>query len=661
MPDNESVIQSVMNRNLELTPQKLFYNQHRQISECGYLHFSKVPCDEYAVYVWLVAEAKKLVIKILQMQAHYDQFKLKMSPNLQKAKKQNIILQFSWALEHDKKRQKQCEKNFRFWFDENAQIERYWFLRGEICLSLRFLITRIGAVGFSGTLEKMLQQSVLMSFVNNAVFRDLQTLDDEQIMAGFYQAINSVFQSHLHYPIDANNDQIGAYAKHMMENTPPIVLLLPISQFLFHVDVHYATSTLKKILLHSDDSRYDIFTRRALLDTYLSYVKISTEEASTLLAIPACHVRQALTLPLTLQSVAVNKHLIHYFTHLENNAVLRASMIFARITDFSDENYTEEISQMLLHTLQKDQSALPKKVALQGLIRCYAEQRIIYEKHTQFIHVLQSCLITLKSSALSPELKRSVAILLELICLLQSAADRDYFSRLTQFITQCDVGKKHLLPKDYILENAEKMFRAMSAICYNSWPLDIEIRSSHEIYIFRGIRFRRKLWRLLYEFRHPSSEKCRDISHTSARYFKGDVYITTSLLYDVTQTMVPGDPLLNEADAGYHPFLPLVDQCMPVLHKRRSVQLYSPDGITTINSPDGVLQRFYLWLRLTITFSTAATLRNVSYQEKTAGNYVVYMRKLGASIVFDPHYYVTGLSMQDESVMAFFQQGERMC
>jgi len=190
--------------------------------------------------------------------------------------------------------------------------------------------------------------------------------------------------------------------------------------------------------------------------------------------------------------------------------------------------------------------------------------------------------------------------------------------------------------------------RVLAVISQADFGYDVQSKK-----IIRGHRFGFRWWRLIHEFRHPSPDKRQAFPHTTGRHFSGQIRIPSGILCEVAETKVPGEPLLMESEAGWRPYLPLVDELIDGLPQ---VQIYSSEGITTVSAPKSWWRRRFSVWKLTWHFSHYAQLRN--WQEKgqtPADTYIKALQKLGFTVKFQSHTYPTLPDFRsDQAVQRFF-------
>lgn len=194
-------------------------------------------------------------------------------------------------------------------------------------------------------------------------------------------------------------------------------------------------------------------------------------------------------------------------------------------------------------------------------------------------------------------------------------------------------------------------YKAFMVAASESWPLYANF-GRYKVKMRRGYWFTTKFWRLIYELTHSRPDKRQAFNHTVSRRFDFSIKFATGLLAEVSQTMVPGEPLVMVEEGSYRDFLPLVDDVLigwkelffPL--RRRIVSSY---GLTKIDFPKSFLKRFKASFILSFKFADFAAKRNIVLKDGLGqGPYIKALHDLGYKVRFIPRYSV--LSKRSESV-----------
>ena len=198
-------------------------------------------------------------------------------------------------------------------------------------------------------------------------------------------------------------------------------------------------------------------------------------------------------------------------------------------------------------------------------------------------------------------------------------------------------------------------------ICQDDFPLTLST-GFMKTCLYRGFHFGFRLWRFLFEFKHPSPDKRQAFKHTIGRLFYGNMHCHSQILCELSSTKVPGEPLLMPDESGWRPYLPLVDEILSVLDnagvRNQPTMIYSSEGITTIRPPKWWIKKMWARYKLTRNFYTYAGMRNWEASTKEYPySYVQSLKELGFIIDYTPYSTNSdGIEVKaDPMVSRFFQ------
>lgn len=188
-------------------------------------------------------------------------------------------------------------------------------------------------------------------------------------------------------------------------------------------------------------------------------------------------------------------------------------------------------------------------------------------------------------------------------------------------------------------ERPELLARVLAVMAQDDYGYELlGARSALGPRVRRGDLFRFRTWRALYEFRHPSPDKRQAYSHTIGRIFRGVWHAPSSIMAELAQTRVPGEPLFISGEGGWRPYLPLPDHALSAIDTGETVRIVTSEGVTEMTPPRGFLRRLRSRVRLSLRFVEIAALRNwteARNQPPTA--YVAALRDLGFEIRLRSH------------------------
>ena len=201
--------------------------------------------------------------------------------------------------------------------------------------------------------------------------------------------------------------------------------------------------------------------------------------------------------------------------------------------------------------------------------------------------------------------------------------------------------------------NTEQLGRVLACVAQRDHGFALE-RTGHGWRVWRGHRFGFRLWRLLHEWRHPSPDKRQAFDHTVGRIFRGTLRAPSGVLAELAQTKVPGEPLHMGTEAGWRPYLPLVDELISLLDERDSdgpLRTFTAEGVTEVFAPPKLAVRLSARTTLTRRFEHYANARNwIEGGAAHPASYARMVSELGFRIRFTPY----ANTLADPSVTRFF-------
>lgn len=315
------------------------------------------------------------------------------------------------------------------------------------------------------------------------------------------------------------------------------------------------------------------------------------------------------------------------------------------------------VRDWLTDVLVREHEPFPMRIALTVVTQCLqhlpAEGGISvatwaqhFSQHLESVHLHAQHLPTRRYAAMAGE---------RLWC-LSDPRRATLLDTLQQLAGLCRPGHSIRVPGSCLQgwEEAE-IGRIMAVLSQNDFGLDLE-RTWRGWRLWRGHIFKMRLWRLLHELRHPSPDKRQAFSHTVGRVFYGRRRAASSILAELAETKVPGEPLQHSSEAGWRPYLPLVDEFISALDqtfRAQPVYIHCAEGATQIDPPSHFLGRLLASLRLTWKFEHYARLRNWHEDSQQAPDaYLRAMTELGFKVRFRPNH-----ATAEANVTRFFPAG----
>jgi poly-gamma-glutamate synthase PgsB/CapB len=222
---------------------------------------------------------------------------------------------------------------------------------------------------------------------------------------------------------------------------------------------------------------------------------------------------------------------------------------------------------------------------------------------------------------------------------LANDAIRDAAPALARFATGLPSGTSRRVPRELTdaFPTSDDLARVLALLAVDDFGFELSPLAGKRWLLSRGHVFGLRAWRILHELRSPSSDKRQGFRHTVGRVFGGGVHVPSQILCELAQTRVPGEPLYLSDDDGWRPSVPLPDEFVSCVFGGRPLKVFTPQGVTLVEPPVGVLTRARAWWSLTARFARFAALRNwTEGQQAPANAYVAQARALGFEVRFEP-------------------------
>lgn len=166
-----------------------------------------------------------------------------------------------------------------------------------------------------------------------------------------------------------------------------------------------------------------------------------------------------------------------------------------------------------------------------------------------------------------------------------------------------------------------------------------------KLMLARGDRFRRKLWRVLYEIKYRASNKRQAFKHTVGREYKEHLRVHSGAMDEVTATTVPGERVVVDREGTWGRHLPLVDDMLHLpLFSDEPVDVVSSHATVRIHQPKGIKPRLKNRMKLTKDYAKYVRVRLFSLGRNEARERRQYAetleQELGIRMELMPHTYV---------------------
>lgn len=191
------------------------------------------------------------------------------------------------------------------------------------------------------------------------------------------------------------------------------------------------------------------------------------------------------------------------------------------------------------------------------------------------------------------------------------------------------------------IADPDLMGRILADVTRRNWGASASLRGDRWS-IWRGDRFRRRLWRILHELRSPLPNKRQAWVHTVGRTYPGELRAHPGLLEEATATTVPGERVNVDNEGSWCRHLPQIDDLVELsILRPRTVRIISSLGTTIVEPPARLKQRVRNWLAIAWSYRRLAGLRLASlraFRDPQRRRYIELLAAdYGIGVRFEPH------------------------
>ncbi|MES9815086.1 MAG: HEAT repeat domain-containing protein [Candidatus Thiodiazotropha sp.] len=308
----------------------------------------------------------------------------------------------------------------------------------------------------------------------------------------------------------------------------------------------------------------------------------------------------------------------------------------------------EELFETILEQLHASLSSEKEQFVLRVGLKCMLDIYTDLDKAERWALAcrwyarLSPLLAELHRSADDLSVRRWSAQAKEQIWLLQTPQARQLADALRRRIETIQPSRATRLGNSLLKAvDRDTLGRTLSCLAQKDFDLELE-SGMFGPRLRRGARLGFRSWRLWHELWRPATDKRQGFPHTTGRVYRGSLHAPSSIMAELAETRVPGEPLFLPAESGRRPYLPLVDEVISALDagllRGKPLWLYSAEGVTQVSPPDSIVRRMVSRILLTLSFAEYAELRNWQEGERLAPTrYVESLRRLGITLRFSNH------------------------
>lgn len=574
------------------------------------------------------------------------------------------ILAYAKAMGRGERALAQDRKAFERWFGMDAVADRYRRAHTRCERSISFCLGRLGAVSahlIGQTDRPAAAVSLWDKLELELVLKPLLAHDgDSRVVIEAFRCLSTALQALPAALQEAavNEGTLQSIYRSAQDSHQQVWVQCEALSLLQSLSPGSLHTALRKRLTEPGEGD-DMFVRRravGLLGQNLIRLPAAAALVKAVLDDPSAFVRQALPAALHGAADAALLPALARLALQDPSAQVRAAALLALPELLARASLFPSLLDMMQSVLCNERDDFVLRVAVQVCVDGGAALAQVQPALAeQWQQAMQLALDRLRSGADSIAVRRWAGQAVERLWCQSNPDAGQLAEQLGTWLRTQKPGKHRTMPA-HLLAGAdpETLGRVLSVLAQDDFGFDV-VPGRWRTRIRRGHQFGLRLWRLLHEFRNPSPDKRQAFRHTVGRFFSGRLRAPSGILAELAETKVPGEPLFISSEAGWRPYLPLLDDVISTLDMAGGkAQIYSSEGVTEIAAPRGVFAQLRAHCLLTTRFAQLASMRNwqETSQASPAG-YIDALRDLGFEVHFRRHAQVA----QDPSVSRFFSAG----
>ncbi len=311
-----------------------------------------------------------------------------------------------------------------------------------------------------------------------------------------------------------------------------------------------------------------------------------------------------------------------------------AIMELRKLAEASDES-AEKVARVISRAIRKDDSVLVRRVAFSeaAALAAQRQRRLSKLKLDQVDGIL---LRAIDKVVIADEedvaVRRLAGEAREEVIVRNIPAYEWVLANIMEKVRQIPPGGSVKIPASDILIEEDDLGRILAHFTREDFDVCVA-QGARSWTFYRGDRFRRRLWRLVHEMRHPSPDKRQGFGHTIGRDYRGTIRAHSGVLAELTQTKVPGERVFIEAEGSWRRHIPLLDDYLSLFRRElrgRPVKIFSSLGVTTIRNMNRRSDSIRAYYKLCWNYAAVANLRNANPRSKEhadVGRYFEVLRE----------------------------------
>lgn len=618
---------------------------------------------ERQLFTHLFQSVQSTLALLKNWSSSYEDYLLRLNASNEESRKQDEMLRFLSQLGATARQLNGDKKALQRWLDFDAVAERYDYQRACSERELIFLCGRMGELAARlleacPDDEKPAMWSVLK--LESVLLQVFEYGGDDRIRTGALASLRlaiadcgAIIRGHL------NKNFVQLIYRAVLDPRHSMVLQLEAVDLISNVAYQELLTVFSARLKVATQNEEEIFFhhRAAKYCAQLAQVDSGFFE---LLKTYATHrspwVRQGAVLGISHASADQIQEILALFKN-EDVPSVAAQLLLELPSLLNIKSLSEFLIDTLLGFLDSANTPYVLRTALHIAPDFYTCSTKHGEEESQAVfNMLNERIAQLKTNHERTDVRRFATRAIERLVMSQP--------QFTALLGKLAPLKDLELGKKVTIKNAglecysdESILRALAVIAQNSFGFDV-IELHPHLVVRREYRWATRLWRVLYEWRNPASDKRQNHDHLRGRVYEGKWIVPADSVAELSVTKVPGEPLHISEEGGYRPYLPLVDQIISSLDQNwptRPISLVTAEGCTEIVPPDKLWSRLKTKWRLSKDFVTFARLRNWTVSSTfKSDSYIQHLCSIGFSIRFKPHAELTGSAVEDSRVKRFF-------
>ena len=623
---------------------------------------------------FLITELKKQLEILDQHQKHYLAFLSNSRNAVTELERQSYILQLSSQLGASQKKLKGDKSSFKRYFGIDAISERYTRLNKDNEHYITFILDRLAHITshwFFELSEQDIKQRWQQIQLEPLLVNMLTHFQEDRLKHATFKCLSFIIRrlkgNHADYLGSATIHYVYRFAQDYRQ---PIWTQVEAAALIAEIEPQSLLSIAQR---HFEHAKVDdlIFLRRHLLTVIADHASEHTPLYSIVSLAqhdPSDFVRQGLVNILPSLPSALVLQLMTPLSE-DNSEQVRASLVLQLPIVVSQPELVEACSQQILNFLEPIQTSFVLRTALHSSVdffRAISQASLL--KHSvdnlteQPIYAqLIEAISALHTQHNETKIRRWAANAREqlwaTVYKLARESEFDDAQKVIEKLSLEDLplGKSRRLPRAIRKHlSSESQGRLLAVQAQDGFGFDI---ASNKVIRDHKVKFR--LWRFLHELRHSATDKRQNYSHMSGRVYYGEQHIPSNIVSECSATKVPGEPLFQEDEEGWRPYLPLVDQVISSLDQgwpTQAIKITTSEGVTWLTPPSSLWRRLKARATLIWHFKTYAQLRNWSEGDAEAPDaYLKAIVALGFTIQLTPHTDHNNKAFKlDQQVQRFF-------